>query len=563
LRALVPVRLAALYLAAVCLAVAFASSALADKRVALIVANGAYKGAPLENPTVDADLVEASLANIGFKVKVVKNADLGGFGGALTAFVEEAKGADVALFYFAGHGFTVSQGVRPVSVLMSTSADVASASEFVLQTGGIPLDAIVGSLAGEAKATLIFVDACRNDPRVSRGLGGKGRGFDRLDKVQGGSLFIGLSTRLGDTALDGEAGKGSPFARAFAANIQLKGVRIDDAFRQLREAVKSETSGRQLPDVVQDDLPNGAIVLASAGEEKPAAEAPDKAGSQTPGAKPDPRLAEAAQVWATLQNSNDADALSLFKTQYDGTFYAKLAELRLTQIAATSAPSQPVASEARPQAIEQSGAASASGCDQLAAIPDDPTRPSGIVGVDDARIDPGRAVPACRAALAASPNDARIAYQLARALAKAGGAEAEVVELRRKAAEAGNPPAMAALGYAYRIGSGAPKDEAAAARWYRKAADRGYPQGMTSLGYAYRIGAGVPKDDAEALRWFKKAADAGNAPAMLNLGAMYERGAGVPRDEAEAIRWYQKAAGLGDASAKANLARLAPNATSP
>jgi uncharacterized protein len=553
-------------LAALSLAIALASSALADKRVALIVANGAYKGAPLENPTIDADLVEASLLNIGFEVKVAKNADLGAFGGALTAFVEEAKGADIALFYFAGHGFTVSQGVRPVSVLMSTSADVASASEFVLQAGGIPLDAIVESLAGEAKATLIFVDACRNDPRVSRGLGGKGRGFDRLEPVRGGSLFIGLSTRLGDTAQDGEAGKGSPFARAFAANIRLKGVRIDDAFRQLRDAVKSETSGKQLPDVVQDDLPNGAIVLASAGEEKPAAEAPDKAGPQSPasGAKPDPRLAEAAQVWATLQESNDADALSLFKSQYDGTFYAKLADLRLKQIAAPSAPSQSVASlEARPQAIEQSGAASASECDQLAAIPDDPTRPSGIVGVDDARIDPHRAVPACRAALAASPNDARIAYQLARALAKAGGAEGEVAELRRKAAEAGNPPAMAALGYAYRIGSGAQKDEVAAARWYRKAADRGYPQGMTSLGYAYRIGVGVPKDDAEAMRWFKKAADAGNAPAMVNLGAMYERGAGVPKDEAEAIRWYQKAAGLGDASAKANLSRLAPNATTP
>jgi TPR repeat protein len=548
------------------LAIAFASAALADKRVALIVANGAYKGAPLENPTIDADLVEASLANIGFKVKVVKNADLSGFGGALTVFADEAKGADIALFYFAGHGFTVSEGLRPVSMLMSTSADVASSSEFVLRAGGVALDEIVGLLAGEAKATLIFVDACRNDPRVSRGLGGKQRGFDRLDKVQGGSLFIGLSTRLGDTAQDGEAGKGSPFARAFAANIQLKGVRIDDAFRQLRDAVRSETAGKQLPDVVQDDLPNGAIVLASADQEKPVAEAPDKAGSQSPaiGAKTDSRLAEAAQVWATLQDSTNPDALSLFKSQYDGTFYAKLADLRLKQIAANSAPSPAVASlGTQPQPSEQSGLVSASECDQLAAIPDDPTRPSGIVGVDDARIDPARAVPACRAALAASPNDSRVAYQLARALAKAGGAEAEVIELRRKAAEAGSPPAMAALGYVYRTGSGAPKDEAAAARWYRKAADRGYPQGMTSLGYAYRIGAGVPKDDAEALRWFKKAADAGNAPAMLNLGAMYERGAGVQKDEAEAIRWYQKAADLGDASARTNLSRLAPNARSP
>ena len=29
-----------------------------DKRVALIIANGDYKGAPLENPTIDADLYQ-------------------------------------------------------------------------------------------------------------------------------------------------------------------------------------------------------------------------------------------------------------------------------------------------------------------------------------------------------------------------------------------------------------------------------------------------------------------------------------------------------------------------
>jgi Caspase domain len=130
---------------------------------------------------------------------------------------------------------------------MSTSVDVAAGSECVLPAGGIPLDDIVGSLAGEAKATLIFVDACRNDPRISRAMGAKGRGFRPLDPVRGGRLFIGLSTRFGDTADDGVAGRGSPFARAFSANIQTPGIRIDDAFRRLRDAVGSETGDKQLP----------------------------------------------------------------------------------------------------------------------------------------------------------------------------------------------------------------------------------------------------------------------------------------------------------------------------
>jgi len=89
---------------AAAVAVAFASTALAEKRVAPIVANGAYKGAPLENPTVDANLVAASLTNIGFVVKVIKNVDLDEFDRGVTEFAWEANGADVALFYFAGQG---------------------------------------------------------------------------------------------------------------------------------------------------------------------------------------------------------------------------------------------------------------------------------------------------------------------------------------------------------------------------------------------------------------------------------------------------------------------------
>ena len=246
------------------LTIGFASTALAEKRVALIVANADYKGAALQNPTFDADLVATSLQNIGFVVKVVKNADLGTFDAAVTAFADDAQGAEVALFYFAGHGFTVNEGIRPVSMLMSTSADVTSNSDRVLRSGGIALDEIVGSLVGKARATLVFVDACRNDPRVSRAVGGQSRGFAPLSPVQGGAVLIGLSTRLGTVARDGVAGMGSPFARAFAANIQKKGVRIDDAFRLLRDSVKSETHGDQLPDIVQDDLPNGAITLVRA-----------------------------------------------------------------------------------------------------------------------------------------------------------------------------------------------------------------------------------------------------------------------------------------------------------
>jgi uncharacterized caspase-like protein len=239
------------------------SVASAEKRVALIVANGAYKSLPLANPTVDADLVKAALDTLGFVVTVQKDANLETFDEAVNKFADDARGADVALFYFAGHGFSVTDGIRPVSLLMSTSAEVESKSERVLQAGGIPLDDIISPVAANAKATLVFVDACRNDPRADRSVAGaRGRGFTVINPMRGGRVFVALSTKLGDTAEDGEPLTGSPFARAFQREIREKGVRVDDAFRSMREAVREQTNGKQIPDIVQDDLPSGSIMLA-------------------------------------------------------------------------------------------------------------------------------------------------------------------------------------------------------------------------------------------------------------------------------------------------------------
>ena len=44
---------------------------------------------------------------------------------------------------------------------------------------------IVGGLIGKAQATLVFVDACRSDPRVSRAVGGQARGFAPLGLIRG------------------------------------------------------------------------------------------------------------------------------------------------------------------------------------------------------------------------------------------------------------------------------------------------------------------------------------------------------------------------------------------
>ena len=231
------------------------------RRVALVVANGAYHDAPLANPTIDADLVAASLQKTGFTVTVKKDLGVDAFEQAIDDFADAARGAEVALFYFAGHGFSIATGGRQQNLLMATDADFHARTGLGLEMGGEPLEHVEETITGHARATLIFVDACREVPALaSRGIGS--RGFAPFDVSAFDGAFVVTSTRSGRTAADGVAGEGSPFARAFASVLPTPRLRIEDAYARIREKVRAETSGEEVPDVIRSDLPEGGVVLA-------------------------------------------------------------------------------------------------------------------------------------------------------------------------------------------------------------------------------------------------------------------------------------------------------------
>jgi formylglycine-generating enzyme required for sulfatase activity len=282
-----------------------AKSSTAGRRVALIIANGAYPDAPLANPTVDSGLIAESLKRIGFAVLVKENLDLDGFEQAISDFAETAKGADLALFYFSGHGFSVASGGLQQNLLMATSANFKAKTTLALQQGGEPLEHVEETIIGHARATLIFIDACRNVPALAtRGVGS--RGFAPIDRSSLEGAYVVLSTREGKTAADGEAGQGSPFARAFATVAPTPGLRIEDAYALIREKVRVETSGEQVPDVIRSDLPLGGVTLLEAPSQPVAAHeamlqsVPPAALVPSPASAPEPTAPAAGKAGATI-----------------------------------------------------------------------------------------------------------------------------------------------------------------------------------------------------------------------------------------------------------------------
>src|SRR5262249_20060093 len=86
----------------------FISSAAEARRIALVVGNSEYDNvASLQNPQRDAGVLADRLRLIGFEVTEAFNTNLRALNRATDRFVADAATADLAVFYFAGHGVQI------------------------------------------------------------------------------------------------------------------------------------------------------------------------------------------------------------------------------------------------------------------------------------------------------------------------------------------------------------------------------------------------------------------------------------------------------------------------
>src|ERR1700755_1359359 len=225
-----------------------ANVAQADRRVAFVVGNGAYKNVqPLPNPPIDAKSMASVLRNIGFEVVEGTNLTRDKMTERLLEFGKKAQGADVALFFYAGHGIAFGGTNYPLPI------DAYIKSEMDVKLGAaINIDLTLEQTRGDAKVKLVFLDACRDNPfaakiRSARATRSASVGSGLAEMKSGEGTLLAFATGPGQTALDGEAGTNSPFTRALLANIAQPGVEIQQAMTKVHAQVNDETAKGQLP----------------------------------------------------------------------------------------------------------------------------------------------------------------------------------------------------------------------------------------------------------------------------------------------------------------------------
>jgi hypothetical protein len=269
----------------------FASVALAERRVALVIGNSEYRNAsPLPNTINDANAVATLFRSVGFEVVSSRN-ELGvlEFKRAVRDFLITAETAEIAVVYYAGHGIEVNGANFLIPV------DARLARDYDVEDEAVALDRIIWALQPVRRLRLILLDACRDNPfaaRLQRSVSTRAApkgGLGKLDDVSADTL-VAYAAKEGLVSYDG-AGSNSPFAAALVKHIAEPGLDIRIALGRVRDEVLRTTAGRQEP-FIYGSLGGSIIPLVPS----PVAKALEAMTNQDPVATPSVALATPAPV---------------------------------------------------------------------------------------------------------------------------------------------------------------------------------------------------------------------------------------------------------------------------
>ena len=116
----------------------------------------------------------------------------------------------------------------------------------------------------------------------------------------------------------------------------------------------------------------------------------------------------------------------------------------------------------------------------------------------------------------------------------------------RRAAELGNPRAMAALCRCYQNGIGTRNDDHLGFTWAVKSADAGWVGGDARVASCYFMGLGTERNPTKAFRYAKKASRQGHPEGIRFMGLCYLLGIGTEQDRNKAMRWFKRGADVGE-----------------
>lgn len=306
------------------LAMAFLASATAwaEKRVALVVGNDLYQNLPpetqLRNAVNDARAMRDTLTGLGFEVLYGENLDRRSLVDKVFDLTARLTADDTAFIYFAGHGvaFDGANYLLPSDIpAVRTNAraeEARLAEQAIAET--LLIDRV--TMSG-ARVAILVLDACRNNPLrgANKRALGSSRGLVPAQPAKG--VFTIYSAGTGQEALDrlgpDDKNPNSVFTRIFMDMLRKPGIDLKAVITETRREVLriASAAGYEQVPAYYDQVVGGDIYLAGAPKLAPAVSASDKI------------------AWRFLRQTNDAEALRRFISEFPGSVHATEASARI------------------------------------------------------------------------------------------------------------------------------------------------------------------------------------------------------------------------------------------
>jgi uncharacterized caspase-like protein len=244
-------------------ALAAREACAAERRVALVIGNSAYKEMPLRNPANDAAAVAEKLRKLDFEVLLARDAGQAAMRRAVATFADKLGPDATGLLFYAGHGLQV----RGRNYLVPVDATIGSEARVVLEA--VDLDIVLDQMSGSgARVSVAILDACRNNP-FERSLRGSSPGLAQLVAPEG--LLVAYATAPGRMAQDGD-GEHGVYTGALLRHIDQPGLKIEDVLKRVRADVVRASAGAQVP--WESSSLVGDLYLAAPGPQPVATAAP-------------------------------------------------------------------------------------------------------------------------------------------------------------------------------------------------------------------------------------------------------------------------------------------------
>ena len=267
-----------------------------EKRVALVIGNGAYaKIGRLRNPPNDALDIATALQNLGFQVIHKQDLTQRGMKRAIQEFGALLSENAVALFYYAGHGAQLGGE----NYLLPVDAEVSREADIPLY--GVDMSGFLAQIeAAHTRCNIIILDACRNNPFEGARRAASG-GLAKLDAP--GGTFVAYSTAPGRTADDNPEGRNGLYTQELLKHIQMPGLTIEQTFKRVLVGVREKSGGLQLPwtaSALDGEFYFAGALSNSNSSALPITLTPPVTPTTPPSTKPSVRMSEAGVPLAAM-----------------------------------------------------------------------------------------------------------------------------------------------------------------------------------------------------------------------------------------------------------------------